>query len=223
MPIEYTTSAISTEVMWNLLQQRGISESEIAENTSIDPSVLHFPNKRILLGQYLRLWELAISLTGDPALGLHLSRYYNSGQFHFVTSIVFSSATLLDGLQQWIRYVSLVCNADRFELQEHGDFVTLVYTNISQTHENRWLPELYFSLMDGLGANRVVMVFGATGPVGDGLLKAAIEDPEVEKIYVITRRTSPRIEAGVDSGKVEMRLHQDFTDSTPSPWHLNHG
>lgn len=61
-------------------------------------------------------------------------------------------------------------------------------------------------------ANRVVMVFGATGSVGDGLLKAAIESPEVEKVYVITRRTSPRIDAGVASGKVEMRLHKDFTD-----------
>ena len=61
-------------------------------------------------------------------------------------------------------------------------------------------------------ANRVVMVFGATGSAGDGLLKAALEDPEVAKVYVITRRSSPRIEAGVSSGKVEMRLHQDFTD-----------
>lgn len=61
-------------------------------------------------------------------------------------------------------------------------------------------------------ANRVVMVFGATGSAGDGLLKAAIEDPEVEKVYVITRRSSDRIEAGVASGKVEMRLHEDFTD-----------
>jgi len=61
-------------------------------------------------------------------------------------------------------------------------------------------------------ANQVVMVFGATGSVGDGLLKAAIEDPEVEKIYVITRRNSPRIENGVASGKVIMRLHKDFTD-----------
>ena len=61
-------------------------------------------------------------------------------------------------------------------------------------------------------ANRVVMVFGATGSVGDGLLKAAIEDPEVERVYVVTRRTSPRIDAGVSSGKVEMRLLQDFTD-----------
>lgn len=61
-------------------------------------------------------------------------------------------------------------------------------------------------------ANRVVMVFGATGSVGDGLLKAAIEDPGVENVYVVTRRTSPRIDAGVASGRVEMKLLEDFTD-----------
>ena len=61
-------------------------------------------------------------------------------------------------------------------------------------------------------ANRVVMVFGATGSVGDGLLQAAIESPEVEKVHVVTRRSSPRIEAGVASGKVQMHLHEDFTD-----------
>ncbi|CAA0078340.1 Uncharacterised protein [Halioglobus japonicus] len=61
-------------------------------------------------------------------------------------------------------------------------------------------------------ANQVVMVFGATGSVGDGLLKAAVEDPDVEKVYVVTRSSSPRIEAGVASGKVEMLLHEDFTD-----------
>lgn len=61
-------------------------------------------------------------------------------------------------------------------------------------------------------ANRVVMVFGATGSVGDGLLKAAMEDESVETIYVVTRRTSPRIEQGVESGRVDLRLHSDFTD-----------
>jgi len=61
-------------------------------------------------------------------------------------------------------------------------------------------------------ANAVVMVFGATGSVGDGLLKAAIEDPNVNKVYVVTRSTSPRIDAGANSGKVEIRMHQDFTD-----------
>lgn len=61
-------------------------------------------------------------------------------------------------------------------------------------------------------ANAVVMVFGATGSVGDGLLKAAIADPDVQKVYVVTRSSSPRIDAGVAAGKVEVRFHQDFTD-----------
>ncbi|MEH6589118.1 MAG: hypothetical protein V7746_02615 [Halioglobus sp.] len=61
-------------------------------------------------------------------------------------------------------------------------------------------------------ANKVVMVFGATGSVGDGLLKAAIEDPTVEKVYVLSRRSSERIDAGVTSGKVTLYLHPDFTN-----------
>ena len=64
-------------------------------------------------------------------------------------------------------------------------------------------------------ANRVVMVMGATGSVGDGLLKAAIEAPEVDKVHVVTRRTSPRIEQGVAEGKVTMHMHEDFTDYAP--------
>lgn len=61
-------------------------------------------------------------------------------------------------------------------------------------------------------ANRVVLVSGATGSVGDGLLKAAIEDPQVETVHVITRRSSPRIDAGVADGRVIAHLQQDFTD-----------
>jgi len=61
-------------------------------------------------------------------------------------------------------------------------------------------------------ANNVVMVFGATGSVGDGLLKAAMEDEAVSKVYVVTRRTSPRIEAGITQGKAEMLKLADFTD-----------
>lgn len=61
-------------------------------------------------------------------------------------------------------------------------------------------------------ANRVVMVFGATGSVGDGLLKAALDDPGVERIIVVTRSLSPRIEAAADAGQIEVVMQADFTD-----------
>ncbi len=60
--------------------------------------------------------------------------------------------------------------------------------------------------------NHTVMVLGGTGSAGDGLLKSAMEAPEVKKIYALTRRMSPRLEAGQASGRVEVLMHKDFTD-----------
>lgn len=59
---------------------------------------------------------------------------------------------------------------------------------------------------------RTIAVFGATGTIGDGLLKAAMNDLDVQKIHVVTRRLSPRIEEGIASGKVEMTIHKDYLD-----------
>lgn len=57
-----------------------------------------------------------------------------------------------------------------------------------------------------------VVIFGASGTAGDGILKAAMADPNVDTIRVVTRRATPRIEAGVAAGKVQMILHMDYLD-----------
>jgi len=58
----------------------------------------------------------------------------------------------------------------------------------------------------------VIAVFGASGTAGDGILKAALADPNVKTIHVITRRATPRIEAGVAAGKIVMTRHLDYLD-----------
>ena len=62
------------------------------------------------------------------------------------------------------------------------------------------------------GRHKTVAVFGATGTVGDGLLKAVINDPGVGTIHVITRRVSPRIDEGVAAGKLSVTIHKDYED-----------
>ena len=57
-----------------------------------------------------------------------------------------------------------------------------------------------------------IAIFGASGTAGDGILKAALANTEVETIHVITRRATPRIEEGVAAGKVHMTLHMDYLD-----------
>ncbi|MBT8102729.1 MAG: hypothetical protein KJO95_07145, partial [Gammaproteobacteria bacterium] len=49
---------------------------------------------------------------------------------------------------------------------------------------------------------RTIAIFGASGTAGDGILKAALANPEIETIRVFTRRMTPRIEEGVSAGKV---------------------
>tara|TARA_R110002049_G_scaffold115854_5_gene268054 strand:- start:1705 stop:2532 length:828 start_codon:yes stop_codon:yes gene_type:complete len=57
-----------------------------------------------------------------------------------------------------------------------------------------------------------VAIFGASGTAGDGILKAAMRNPDIETIHVVTRRATPRIEVGVATGKVQMHLHMDYLD-----------
>ncbi len=60
--------------------------------------------------------------------------------------------------------------------------------------------------------HETVAIFGGSGRAGDGLLKSVMNDPDVMKIHVITRRTTPRMDAGVQSGKVVTTTHLDYLD-----------
>ena len=57
-----------------------------------------------------------------------------------------------------------------------------------------------------------IAIFGASGTAGDGILKAALANPDIKKIHVITRRATPRIKESVASGKVQMTLHMDYLE-----------
>ena len=57
-----------------------------------------------------------------------------------------------------------------------------------------------------------IAVFGATGKVGSGVLEAMMLNNDVNRIHVITRRSSPLIDEGVKSGSIEMTTHMDYTN-----------
>ncbi|HNP62825.1 MAG TPA: hypothetical protein PKH39_02765 [Woeseiaceae bacterium] len=57
-----------------------------------------------------------------------------------------------------------------------------------------------------------IVIFGASGTAGDGILKATLAEPAIRTIHVITRRETPRIRQGIESGKVQMTLHTDYLD-----------
>ncbi|MGD9906883.1 MAG: hypothetical protein AB7U83_25745 [Vicinamibacterales bacterium] len=66
-----------------------------------------------------------------------------------------------------------------------------------------------------VGRHARVMVFGATGLVGEGVLTAMVQDPAVREIHVVTRRRTPEIDALAATGRVIVHLHTDFLDYAP--------
>jgi hypothetical protein len=60
--------------------------------------------------------------------------------------------------------------------------------------------------------HETIAIFGSSGTAGDGILKAALANPDIKKIHAFTRRATPRIEEGVASGKVQMTRHMDYLD-----------
>lgn len=57
-----------------------------------------------------------------------------------------------------------------------------------------------------------IAILGASGTAGDGILEAALANPDVGRVRVITRRLTPRIEEGIAAGKVEATIHMDYLD-----------
>ncbi|MFD8733342.1 NAD(P)H-binding protein [Streptomyces sp. NPDC059618] len=55
-----------------------------------------------------------------------------------------------------------------------------------------------------------VILFGASGMVGQGVLRACLEDPEVTEVLAVVRRP-----LGRSAPKLRELLHSDFTDLTP--------
>ncbi len=91
-----------------------------------------------------------------------------------------------------------------------GALIVVAYTAIAirvATYDNT------APVYDGSRASlATIAIFGASGTAGDGILKAALGNPEIETIHVITRRETPRIADGVASGKVLMTTHMDYLD-----------
>lgn len=52
-----------------------------------------------------------------------------------------------------------------------------------------------------------VILFGATGMIGEGALIECLDDPQVEKVLVVTRRSTGRTH-----DKLVELIHEDFTD-----------
>jgi AraC-like DNA-binding protein len=115
-----------TGTLLRTLAERGIDGRALAAGAGIGPSALDDPDTRIPLDASTRLWAAAVEVTGEPGLGLEVSRHVRPGTFHTLGHAVLTSATWRDALERIARFSRVTADMAVATIEEADGDVTLV-------------------------------------------------------------------------------------------------
>jgi AraC-like DNA-binding protein len=124
---EETLSVRSVRLLVDAVDQRAVSRACFLAAARLDPEQLDAVEGRVPSAKYYRLCELALDMTGDPALGLHTLKFVRPDSVDLVGHLVAHASTVRKALDSLLRLHKLVGDRCRFRLIETDRHVTLRY------------------------------------------------------------------------------------------------
>ena len=105
----------------------GLDCQDLFVKLGLDYSALNDPDARFAQDGMTRLWQRAVEITGNPAIGLNLAKVMRPGAMHVVGYALMSSSTLRDSFQRLVRYQRIIAEgADlQFGSTNRGALLTL--------------------------------------------------------------------------------------------------
>ncbi|MEM7184131.1 MAG: AraC family transcriptional regulator ligand-binding domain-containing protein [Spirochaetota bacterium] len=137
----YTTTS-SKSVLLRLILRKGLSREEVGTFIGV-ANLAENLNEPLKLGAYIRLFQLAVDITGRPGLALELNDHYNEEEMHYVARLIKYSPDLLTSLLDWSRYLRLICPSLRLELRIKGSFYHVSFHNLASDHQSHYITEYY--------------------------------------------------------------------------------
>ena len=124
---ERTTSSSWTLSIVQALELDGLDCQDLFVKLGLDYSALNDPDARFAQDGMTRLWQCAVEITGNPAIGLNLAKVMRPGAMHVVGYALMSSSTLRDSFQRLVRYQRIIAEgADlQFGSTNRGALLTL--------------------------------------------------------------------------------------------------
>jgi len=118
---EPTTLASWTRALRKQLDALGLDSAQLCRAAGLDPQLMDDPNARYPLTATTRLWQLAVQASGDPAIGLRVSRFVSPTTFHALGYALVASSTLREVFERIVRYRQVVSDALELELRQNGE------------------------------------------------------------------------------------------------------
>eukprot|EP01132_Coremiostelium_polycephalum_P020776 gene20776-24686_t len=118
---EPTSLASWTRALRKQLDALGLDSAALCAQAGLDPQLMEDPNARYPLSATTRLWELAVQASGDPAIGLRVSRFVSPTTFHALGYALVASGSLREVFERIVRYHQVVSDALSLELSREGE------------------------------------------------------------------------------------------------------
>ena len=106
---------------------RGVSLQQLCERLEINVADLNDSERRIDFKSAYRAWELAVQLTADPLLGLHLGESTNPSILGLVGHLMQSSPDLWHAFKKVSEYSEVATTMFHYRVKEKNDEVILQF------------------------------------------------------------------------------------------------
>jgi AraC-like DNA-binding protein len=107
------------------LERGGVAREAFCRAARLDPSWMDRPHDRLPSTGVERVWQAAVSLSGDSLLGLHLSEHYRTGAISILGYVLLNCATVGEALDRLARYTSLMNDGLRTRADREGGEVVI--------------------------------------------------------------------------------------------------
>ncbi|MGH8437425.1 MAG: AraC family transcriptional regulator [Pseudomonas sp.] len=105
---ERTTSSSWALGIVQALEMGGVDCRRVFPELGLDYAALDDPDARFPQDGMTRLWQRAVQLSGNPAIGLNMAKVVRPASFHVVGYALMSSRTLKEGFARLVRYQRII-------------------------------------------------------------------------------------------------------------------
>ena len=108
---ERTTSASWAMGIVKALEMDGLDCRALFKQLGLDYADLSNPDARFAQDAMTRLWQRAVALSGNPAIGLNMGKVARPASFHVAGYALMSSNTLAEGFRRLVRYQRIIAES----------------------------------------------------------------------------------------------------------------
>lgn len=144
-----TVANTYVRTLLGVVHKQGVSNEQLLQGLPVDEAMLSAPNGRIGVALVQQIWQRALALSGDPALGLRVAAALQPSSFRVLGHAAMSCASLEQGLSLMLRYQRLVSEAGTLAVHSQtASAVTIMHTQ--QPLRQGLLPQQVEAIVGGI-------------------------------------------------------------------------